>query len=157
MNEIWKDIPGCEGRYWVSNLGRIKSINKILTPDKSQKGYLRARIAVGGKQKSLKIHRLVAMLFIPNPDNLPQVNHKNEDKADNRVCNLEWVDNRTNYCLNTNKAHGCIKVVMIDSGKETVFESVKQAARTVGISRYSITAACRGTQKVAGGKKWRFA
>ena len=105
--EIWKDIKGYEGLYQVSNLGKVKSIEKdiirvrngkeiithipekILFQWKNSKGYL--SVAIGSKQsrKLYKVHRLVAEAFIPNPDNLPQVNHIDEDKSNNKVENLE--------------------------------------------------------------------
>lgn len=149
--EVWKEISQYKG-YSVSNLGRVTNPKgKILSVEKNQKGY--CRVNINGKH--LKVHRLVAMAFIPNPDKLPQVNHKNEIKADNRVENLEWIDNQTNYILNSNKAHGKKRVILIDNGQE--FESIKEAARQIGISRYSITAACEGRQRTAGGKRWKYA
>ena len=106
MKEIWKDIIGFEGLYQVSNLGRIKSVERyvlntrwnikmhkqeiILKPSKNKKGYNLVAISKNNKLYSYQIHRLVAQAFIPNPDNKQQVNHKNGIKNDNRVDNLEW-------------------------------------------------------------------
>ena len=106
MEEIWKDIPGNDGRYQASNLGRIRSTDKTVTQlngiTKTIKGkilkqfsipsgYLYVTIAKEvGKFSPHRTHRLIAQTFIPNPLNLPQINHKNENKADNRVENLEW-------------------------------------------------------------------
>lgn len=102
--EIWKDIKGYKGYYQVSNLGRVKSLDRysidrrggkhflkgiILTPYLC-KGYLRICLHVNGKQKQLAVHRLVAEAFIPNPNNYPQINHKDENKTNNTVDNLEW-------------------------------------------------------------------
>lgn len=94
--EIWKDIQGYDGLYQVSNIGRVKSLNysrtgkeKILKPCKAN-GYLQVYLYKEGKSKMYKIHRLVAMAFIPNPDNLPCVNHIDEDKSNNCEDNLEW-------------------------------------------------------------------
>lgn len=94
LGEIWIDIPGYEGRYRASNMGRIKSIiNKeiIMKSDVSEKGYLKLSLvdAWGFRHKE-SVHRLVAKTFIPNPFNLPEINHKDEVKSHNYLQNLEW-------------------------------------------------------------------
>lgn len=107
-NEVWKPIKGFEGIYEVSNLGRVRSLTRkvwnytkpgrILKPYDNGHSYLNVGLSNGGKEeKHAYIHRLVAQAFIPNPDNLPQVNHKNFDKKDNRVENLEWVTEEQNH------------------------------------------------------------
>ncbi len=86
-------------QYEVSNTGRSKEPHykkNILTPQKDNKGYLRVRMSLHDRKVSAKIHRLVAIAFIPNPENKPQVNHINCNKEDNRVENLEWVTNGEN-------------------------------------------------------------
>ncbi len=120
MNEIWKDIQGYEGIYQISNLGRVKSLprvieydkpnwskiqhmkisipEKILKTKKRKDGYLEICLTCFGKQKYFCIHRLVAQAFLSNPDNLPQVNHKDENKINNQVDNLEWCS--ANYNCN---------------------------------------------------------
>lgn len=97
MDEIWKDIPGYEGKYEVSNLGNVRSLNynhtgeiKLLKQGTNKKGYKLVNLCKNGKQKCYLIHRLVAMTFIPNPNNLPIINHKDENKVNNNVKNLEW-------------------------------------------------------------------
>ena len=108
--EIWKDIPNYEGLYQISNLQRVKSLKKIrpniigirvfnekiLTQFKS-KNYNRVVLHKYGKKEFLGVHRLIALAFIPNPENKPEVNHINGIRDDNRVENLEWVTRYENY------------------------------------------------------------
>ena len=103
MEEIWADVKDYEGLYQVSNLGRIKSTrySRLMVPCKDYRGYLTVQFTVKGKIKRFKIHRLVAQAFIPNPNNLPQVNHKDENKTNNIVDNLEWCTNEYNYFYGT--------------------------------------------------------
>lgn len=111
MKEIWKDIEGFEGLYQVSNMGNIKSFHKfyknfkkpkkvknikILKQYKDRKGYMTTQLSKKGFRYTVKVHRIVAMAFIPNPCSKQQVNHINCDKMDNNVNNLEWVTNDEN-------------------------------------------------------------
>ena len=117
MKEIWIDIKNFEGIYQVSNLGRVRSLarwikckdgktiyrkGRILKPQPAS-GYRQVILSVNGEKKWFSVHRLVAETFIPNPDNLPEVNHKNEDKYDNRVENLEWCSHSYNMNYGTLK------------------------------------------------------
>ena len=104
--EEWKDIIGYEGRYMVSNLGRVKNLpnktrkdERVITPQISRNYYSVGLRDSFGNTKLHRVHRLVAQAFIPNPNNLPQVNHKDENKLNNRLENLEWCDAEynTNY------------------------------------------------------------
>lgn len=107
-DEIWKDIPNYEGFYEVSNLGRVyrlpyvtsekglKREGKIVNVYNNHKGYYQISLFKEGKRISTFVHRLVGMAFIPNPENKPQINHKNGIKTDNRVENLEWVTSSEN-------------------------------------------------------------
>ena len=127
MEEIWKDIPEYKGLYQVSNLGRVKSLPRIvnngrsygrfvLTKEKVMKqrhdkdGYLRITMTKNGKQKVISVHRLVALAFIPNNENKKQINHINGIKDDNRIENLEWCTNSENQLHSIhilgNKPHG---------------------------------------------------
>lgn len=106
MNEIWKSIDGYEN-YEISNLGNVRSLNwnrtgrsQIIKPGMT-KGYLRVCLSKSGKVKMFGVHRLVAEAFLPNPGNLPEVNHRNEIKTDNRADNLEWCSAQYNSNFGT--------------------------------------------------------
>lgn len=98
--EIWKPIAGTKGFIEVSNQGRARSLlrgePRVLKPQVDNKGYHRIRVTVEREKMSYKVHREIAKAFIPNPNNLPQVNHKDGDKNNNSVDNLEWITNRDN-------------------------------------------------------------
>lgn len=101
--EIWKPISGYEGLYEVSSHGRVSSLNSsvkvdnyIKVPQINQKGYHRVELCVARRRKSHGIHRLVAQAFIPNPENKPEVNHKDENKSNNFIENLEWMSHIEN-------------------------------------------------------------
>ena len=139
MIELWKDIEGYEGLYQVSNLGRVysKKTNRFLTMKKGNHGYERVALFKDGKQKFYLKHRLVAQAFIPNPDNLPEVNHKDEDKSNNCVSNLEWCDGKYNCNYgNRNKNgsnnrlginHKPIPVICLET--KEIFNSMSQASK----------------------------
>lgn len=92
MMEEWRAVPGYEGLYEVSNMGNVRNVrrNTLLRLTKTNYGYIQVDLYKNGIKTGLKVHRLVAQAFLPNPDNLPQVNHKDEDKTNNNVTNLEW-------------------------------------------------------------------
>lgn len=100
--EIWKDIQGYENKYQVSNQGRVRALhyrgtnNIKLVYIKRRKGYCQVSLWKNSSRKMFLVHRLVAQAFIPNPKNLPQVNHKDENKCNNCVNNLEWCDQAYN-------------------------------------------------------------
>lgn len=99
MGEEWKVVPGSDGKLLASNLGRVKSLmrdGRILRAQRNKKGYLVIRSTINREKKTFRVHRIVATLFVPNPDNLPQVNHIDGDKTNNCATNLEWITNYDN-------------------------------------------------------------
>lgn len=101
--QIWKDIPGYEGEYQVSNTGKVRSLNYQRTKGKVVKlklcnkdGYMAIGLYKNGKRTKYPVHRLVALAFIPNPNNYPIINHKDENKTNNTVWNLEWCTQKYN-------------------------------------------------------------
>ncbi len=111
MDEIWKDITGYENKYLVSNFGRVKSLDctheratkgtftipgRVMAGSKDTRGYPQMLLAKNGNKKTIKVHRLVASAFIPNPDNKRTINHINGIRTDNRVENLEWATDSEN-------------------------------------------------------------
>ena len=114
MSEEWRPVVGYEGLYEVSSYGRVRSLDRyderncfregrILKLYTSRVGYLRVQLSLNSKKKMYLVHRLVAEAFIPNPDNLPEVNHLDEDKTNNRVENLEFCDRKYNINFGTRK------------------------------------------------------
>lgn len=166
--ENWKAIDGYEGLYQVSNLGRVKSLKcgkeRILKPRKHTGGYLLVNLHKDGYQKTVKIHRIVAEAFIPNPNNLETVNHKDEVKTNNTVGNLEWMSRKDNINYGThNKRAGeahSKQVQMFDKFTGELlgtFPSLMKARRVTGIAQQHISSCCLGKLKSAGGYVWRYA
>ena len=149
VGEQWKQIAGYEGLYEVSNYGNVYSIRnkKILKLSKDNLGYLRVMLCKNDKQKSFLVHRLVAIAFIPNPENKATVNHIDEDKTNNHVYNLEWMSRGDNV-----RYSKCKKVLCIETGQP--YDSMADAERETGAK--NIGKACRGKQKTAGGFHWCF-
>lgn len=162
--ETWKPIQGFENSYLVSNLGNIWSLrrNKALRVRKSTRGYGLVNLSSRGHMTTHRVHRLVATHFLPNPLNLPEVNHLNENKLDNRVENLEWCDRfrNVNYGDRTTKQKSKVSIPVVQfspSGTQiAVFPSGIQAARELKISSSGISACCRGKRKTLGGYKWKY-
>ena len=172
MDEIWKPIEECED-YHVSNFGRIKSYKydkengKIMKPSRDTKGYLQLDLRLDGRKSEhrvhLAVHRLVARAFIPNPDNLPQVNHKDEDKENNHVSNLEWCTNEYNGRYGTHDERVAEKrrkpVYSVDSdGNIEEFNGFRVAARAItgnpNASGSTIGDVIKGRRKTAYGRQW---
>ena len=153
MTEEFRDIPGYEGLYEVSNLGRVRRNGKILKPWKNNWGYLLVSLCKNGIVRNARIHRLVALAFIPNPQNLPQVNHKDEDKTNNAVSNLEWCT--AGYNINYSQSK---PVLQFDKSGNfiTEYKSIIEAERITGISNGKISLCCQGKFKTAGGFVWKY-
>lgn len=119
MEEIWRPIEGYEGLYEISSYGRVRSLikNIILRLKKEPTGYLRCNLYLNKNMKTVSIHRLVAQAFIPNPNNLPQVNHKDDDKTNNNVTNLEWCTVKYNNDYGTRKEK--VRITNLGSGRWT--------------------------------------
>ena len=179
MEEIWKDVPGYEGLYQVSDNGNVRRLNwnrtgttRNITLKPHKNGYRQVLLAKNGKRKMFTVHRLVAMVFIPNPDGLPHVNHIDENKANNIAANLEWCSPSYNvkYSIHRHpeRRHGTVQpawryggrmITQFDSNGNLIkiWEGTPELIRdtTWGVS--NIVACCSGKRKTAYGFKWRFA
>lgn len=159
MREIWKPIEGWEGLYEVSNLGNVKSFCKgkerFLRPSKKKNGYLQVVLQDNGRKGFFTIHRLVAAAFIPNPNNLPTVNHIDENKENNRVDNLEWMTTQDNVTYSQGKA---INQYTLNMEFVRTWETRHEAARMLNINGGNLCSALykRYGHKSAGGFKWFF-
>lgn len=175
--EIWKDIGGYDGLYQISNLGNVKSLYfhstrnpSLLRQENMRYGYKRVTLSKDGETKRFSVHRLVALAFIPNPDNYPCINHKDENPSNNRSENLEWctVQYNTNYGSGMRKMvetrnlnngrYRELPIEQISSDGESLncYRSLHEAARATGICLSSICFALRGRYKTAGGYLWRY-
>lgn len=179
--EEWRDIKGYEGIYQVSNLGRVRSLDRFvrtherfggtrLVKGKIKSlpllvGYPTVNLDKDYKHKVEYVHRLVAEAFIPNPENKPEVNHKDANKTNNNAENLEWVTHlenvqhserlglRTPNTKASNKAHER-KVIRSDG---IVFDSIKEAAKSINQKGHAnIVAVCNGRRNTAGGYGWKY-
>lgn len=182
-HERWKWIPGYEGAYQASNLGRVRSVDRrvskgsctvfkpgvVLRPAFHGKGYLQVSLSKDGKSSSIAVHRCVATAFLPNPNGLPEVNHINEIKTDNCVENLEWCTHRYNSLYGTKnyrtgqtlrrKKINCKPVVQFSLNGEMVaeYDSIEEAAKAVGCKcPAAISQNLLGVTRSSCGYKWRY-
>ena len=156
----WISVGGYE-RYSVNEYGIVKNneTGMVLTPIKNKAGYLTVCL-YNGVKKTVRIHRLVAQAFIPNPENKPFINHKNGIKTDNRACNLEWVtsaENNLHKCRvlgkkSTNEPNPKIAVRCVETGE--TFDSMSDASKKYKTQPIHISECCRGKRKTAGGLHW---
>ncbi|MGN0574879.1 MAG: NUMOD4 motif-containing HNH endonuclease [Ruminococcus sp.] len=163
MSEIWKPIPGYEGYYEASTYGRVRSVERIIngrwrfthrkshimTPNNVHDGYKQVKFSIAGKKLQPLLHRLIAETFIPNPDNLPQVNHIDGNKDNNNVDNLEWCTASQNSSHRSQVLKKWVgrpkkKVKCIETG--VVYESSHHASRELKINQDGICSVCQGRQ-----------
>lgn len=181
--ERWLDIPGYEGLYQASNYGRIRSIDRSFTKTNKYgtdvtyhlkgrtlvqrldgKGmYLLVVLRKDGKSHNELVHRLVASTFLRNPDNLPEVNHKDEIKTNNKVENLEYCNRiyNVNYGTGSKRAgtNHCksVEQFTVDGVWRGTYPSITNAAITLHMSKSGISNCCSNRRKTYGGYVWRFA
>lgn len=174
IKEIWKSLDFMEYTdYEVSNWGNVKSLNyrrsrkeRILKPNKNNDGYLLVGLSNNGKRKLFTIHQLVALAFIPNPFNLPCINHKDENPLNNHVSNLEWCTHKYNSNYGTRNER--ISEAMKGKGnkpiqqytKEGIFirewDSITQINQELNLSQGNICKCCKGKRNKCGGFIWRY-
>ena len=171
MEEMWKDIKGYEGMYQISNLGKVKSLprdtrnrfknGRIMKPMLSNTGYYMIGLYKNRQYKRFSVHRLVALNFIPNPHNLSEINHKDENPKNNCVSNLEWCDRiyNINYGTQIERAHKKerVKVNQYDLNNNFIktWDSITEAGLFYKTSH--ISACCRNKRNNAKGFIWKYA
>lgn len=169
MEEIWKDIPEYENIYQASNFGNIKSIkrNIILKPIIRNDGYLFVNLSKNGKSKPIKIHKIIAKTFLNNLYNYPVINHKDGNKSNNKVDNLEYCSQSYNlkeaYRIGIRKANKTNvgkrkKILQINKNGKIINEwnSIKEASIQLHIKDSNISQVCKNKRNYAGGYIWRY-
>lgn len=172
MEEIWRDIDDYVGYYKVSNTGKIKSVDRVNDEGRhiyerilslsNCHGYVSVVLCKNSITKTFMVHRLVAKAFIPNPNNYPCVNHKDENKKNNYVENLEWCTQKQNANYGTRNAraglgHGKRTIQYdLDGNEIRRWDSTAEACRYYGVTRSVISSACTGLIHTVCGFKWRY-
>lgn len=170
--EHWRDIVGYESLYQVSDLGRVRSLKfgkeRVLVGSKHTNGYLQVVLWKDGKMKNYLVHRLVAQAFIPNPDGLPCVNHKDECKTNNIVFNLEYCDVAYNSNFGTRNKRVAkaltnhptksrtVHQYTLDGSLVRLYPSAHEAERMTGYPHSNISACCNGKYKTMYGYMWSY-
>lgn len=181
--EIWRDIPGYQGRYQVSNLGRIKSLDmsvgtkggknavrkgRILIPVVNKDGYHIVSLCDGNNKKSTRVHRIVAIVFVPNPVGYNIVNHKDRNPANNAASNLEWCDTAYNVTYDgarvrssetrhkNKKGFKNVAQYNMAGNLMAIYDSTAAAARAACCRQGAISNNCIGRTKSAGGFRWEY-
>jgi hypothetical protein len=179
MEEIWKDIAGYEGKYQVSNLGRVRSLSRISTSRNAsgeyqyktkekilrtftqRGGYQRVSFGKGKDKKAFMVHRLVGMAFVPGYREGLFVNHKDENPHNNRADNLEWVTTAENNIygnhIKNSRRYVAVEQLTIDGQFIQRFNSIIDAAEATGCRATSIQNCCAGRYKSSCGYRWRHA
>lgn len=155
--EYWCEIEGFDGRYSVSTFGRVwnNETNKLLSGSRNKTtGYIRVYLRKCNKGKTYGVHRLVAKAFLPNPKNLPQVNHRDENKLNNRVDNLEYCS--AQYNIDYSRSKEVVQKDLKTGEVIAVFKSTGEAERQTGVDNASIAHCCNGKQSSAGGFGWAY-
>lgn len=168
MQEIWKDIKGYENRYQVSNLGKIRRKNydyrspkyRILKPKIEKNGYYRITLSFNNCSKTYGIHRLVAQAFIPNPNNYPIINHKDENPSNNYVENLEWCTYSYNSSYGSARYRKFKKAIIqcdLEGNVIRKWDSAHEVERTLGIPHQQINSNLKLRQPTCHGYIWKYA
>lgn len=159
-NEIWQDLEGYEGIYEVSSFGQIRSYPRqgtkggIMVGHADKKGYINITLRKDGIQQTQKLHRLIAKTFIPNPNNLPEVNHKDENKLNNRIDNLEWCTTAYNHEYGTRTLRCGKPVICVETN--ITYAGARWAGTELGLDPSSITKCAKNPNKTCGGYHWKY-